>query len=213
MGFARRPELTARIKFLTKTRREFLCSSTFVGLPRLTPLHSFDPASLAILDRLNRVISLLQNNSRHLNDAPHSAVSPFSQPANADIVQPTTPSISFPGTAASTAAPTPRSLSFRVVTWRIFDDCPVDKDPRALFIRNSQGTGSEIAPPQSVGIIEDQVPLYVRSFLANVNPKNPVLDHVTLTRYARQIAENGLSWDAYTGLVVSVQYLAWRLSN
>lgn len=67
------------------------------------------------------------------------------------------------------------------------------------------------------GISEDALVPLCRKFLAEVHPRNPVLDDRELMRHARRAAEEGIGWDSGSCLVVSgpsnlstVRWLTWR---
>lgn len=54
-----------------------------------------------------------------------------------------------------------------------------------------------------IGIQEDQFLSLCQKFLKYVHARNPILDPAQLLRYAANVAESGLSWDASSCLVVS----------
>ena len=58
-------------------------------------------------------------------------------------------------------------------------------------------------PTATVPFQEEAVVKLVERFLSLVHIKNPILDENTLRRYARRAAEDGLSWDGPSCLVVS----------
>lgn len=59
---------------------------------------------------------------------------------------------------------------------------------------------------QGRGISDDAFVPLCSKFLAHVYPRNPILKADELMQYAKAAAENGLSWDAPSCLVVSVSF-------
>lgn len=96
------------------------------------------------------------------------------------------------------------------VDYFLFDRPRVDQETLVLgspsIHVNSQ---SQLSPIKShfsatiVGLQEDQFLSLCQKFLTYVHARNPILDPAQLLRYAAQVAEGGLNWDAPSCLVVS----------
>ncbi|KAK4551624.1 hypothetical protein LTR86_011048 [Recurvomyces mirabilis] len=107
--------------------------------------------------------------------------------------------------------PTQRTTADAVLTWEIFER---RYPPSALigvhFTRVSRLQDRESAPSDDTFTVhrgtlaprEEQLPALIESFLQNVHTKNPVLDTDQLVRQARMISSDGLSWDAWSCLVL-----------
>ena len=78
-----------------------------------------------------------------------------------------------------------------------------DDEPAARKPRQRAGTaGSSRGIGANVGL-EENVSRLVENFIAVVHTKNPILDILTLKKYARRVAEDGPGWDGPSCLVVS----------
>ncbi|KAH6892564.1 vegetative cell wall protein gp1 [Thelonectria olida] len=173
---------------------------------------SFDPASLAILERLNHVVSLLEKNqSQSPQDTLSSAVQailrqPIPDPASLDATGNVddadvddhrleeTPN--FPATTNNCEG---------VLKWPIFHGSVPDIDS---FVNDGQDELSNgVEPRQASSVLgrgiqeEDFIPLSQR-FLAYVHTKNPILDVAEFSGYVRDASETGLRWDGQSCLVL-----------
>lgn len=183
---------------------------------------SFDPASIAILDRLNQVLSRLDN----LPSSPSHGISPHAPApisADAHCQGPQTGLVEYNETNCQTQSSSTNGLSMpaaqtsleAVLRWPIlssryppgwindavFESEMVESDS------DEEGQSPGGAPPlprsKRAAFDEDDVLRLVQRFLELVHIKNPVLDADTLWSYARRVAEDGLNWDPASCLVVS----------
>ncbi|KAK3109844.1 hypothetical protein LTR53_016470 [Teratosphaeriaceae sp. CCFEE 6253] len=107
--------------------------------------------------------------------------------------------------------PAHRTSADAVLTWEIFES---RYPPSALigvhFSRQDSGPCQDLLNTDETftartGLLvpnEEQIPALIESFLQNVHTKNPVLDADQLVRQARIVASDGLSWDAWSCLVL-----------
>lgn len=200
------------------THRELLRDDD-ISSPRAdTAHHSFDPASLEIIDRLNRIMSTQEDvlnavRSKHSNLG--SSRSPRGQ--NRAVTSPlSTQSISQEATQAgspqrevgadSFGVPSSNTSPDNVLMWPIFlgnytTKCLQD----AIFLsKPSDHHDSHVSKSSAVFDFEDsKVPELIERFFHLVHVKNPVVDPEELRKYARRVVEYGLSWDEGSCLVVS----------
>ncbi|KPM44215.1 hypothetical protein AK830_g2353 [Neonectria ditissima] len=170
---------------------------------------SFDPASLAILERLNHVVSLLEPNQsgiaqpdlspEALTHLSHTAVdhSPFDRVEDLDVeddLLEETPS--FPASIYNCES---------ILKWPVLHDLMPDVEP---FIRwpETVESVSPLLSRKGSGVLgrgvqeEDFVPLS-RKFLSYAHTRNPILDVGKYSSYVRDAAETGLRWDGPSCLV------------
>lgn len=156
----------------------------------------FDPASLALLGKMDYVISLLegQKSSPGVDNPQSVACSPEHAGPWSTVAAANPDSLEIPPKC---------NLSFRILKWPEFSNAHHGNTEGTLFEGHSSWN-----PPlsgRSQGIVEDDIPSYVQRFLAYVHTKNPVIDHGVLLQFSREVVENGLHWDGPTTLVVSIQ--------
>lgn len=96
-----------------------------------------------------------------------------------------------------------------ILSWPVFGGkWPGDLLSQEIFIGNLASTQpSHEDPPQrskrsKQGINEENVPILVERFLYFVHSKNPVFHTRQVRDAARKIAEEGISWDASSCIVV-----------
>ena len=85
------------------------------------------------------------------------------------------------------------------------EDSPVESsrafDPRSHH-PDSVSDDTYQVPGGLQSLPDERIPLLIDKFLECVHTKNPILDVDALLRYGRKAAENGLSWDAPSCLVL-----------
>jgi hypothetical protein len=121
--------------------------------------------------------------------------------------------------------PSSRTTSDTILSWPIFENryppnflvqslyhSEVDVDSDDEFELDSETSnhrqrsrGGNILPS---GGVEENVLRLIDNFLAVVHTKNPILDVMTLKKYARRVAEDGPGWDGQSCLVVSLPYIS-----
>ncbi|KAH7155913.1 hypothetical protein EDB81DRAFT_785776 [Dactylonectria macrodidyma] len=174
---------------------------------------TFDPASILILDRLDQVLS-------RLNQLPGSqlpvSTTPILDATTSPAHQPSQPLASPDVGDASydhLHIPSSRTAPDSILQWPIFErrypknymvdevfTCDMSDDD---FDAEEMTKKSRCNPISSGnGIYEDEVLDLVQRFFDLVHIKNPVLDPDTVWSYARRVAEEGLGWDSPSCLVL-----------
>ena len=111
--------------------------------------------------------------------------------------------------------PPHKTSSDTVLTWEIFEGrYPPNALIGVLFEPDHIGFADTPATPTSpvadafvptTGLTppdDERIPGLVDSFLQNVHTKNPILHVEPLVKHARQCAQNGVGWDAWSCLVL-----------
>lgn len=192
-------------------------------------LESFDPASLAILERVNVAVSLLES-GLHAATLPPLGASTPSQTALPTLHSRdgTHATDSIPSDAASHShhqgqgckpldmPETPAHLmnAESVLRWPIFRNPTSAVDSFVLdgmhFEDQDGGFSCEPAQPgfkAGRGVCEEDFSHLAQKFLAYVHVKNPILDIAEYKSYVRVAAENGPGWDGPSCIVVSIHSL------
>lgn len=173
----------------------------------------FDPASIAILDRLNQVLARLDE----IPSAPTPVLSgPADLASSSTLRIPETPpvargAVSAPGDEYDELhIPSGRTTPDAILQWPIFEhqypstylidatfaaEMPDDDSESESNTRTSKAKGS--------GYSEGQILERVQKFFDLVHIKNPILDQQTVWSYAQAVVEDGLEWDSSSCLVVS----------
>lgn len=105
-------------------------------------------------------------------------------------------------------APLPGLRCESILSWPCFagviplGEAGVDSFPLSAKYEETRGIQGD-SSQGGRGIREDAFLPLCRKFLAEVHPRNPVLDGLELMRHARRAAEDGLGWDSSSCLVVS----------
>ncbi|CAH0058243.1 unnamed protein product [Clonostachys solani] len=176
---------------------------------------TFDPASLAILDRINHVVSLLETQSQEpvANDGPSASGSSHA-PHHSSIPTPADSTRSSSNLSdedillAFDVPDFPSSINNceSILRWPVFeglvpdihsfvldlDDTDAGRDDRVVEARGSLGRGVQ----------EDDFISLSKRFLAYVHVKNPILDVSDYKNQVRIAAENGPRWDGQSCLVL-----------
>lgn len=193
----------------------------------ITDLSSFDPATLAILDRLNIAVQLLQQQA-HLPTLVESLIASqallrgtTTHDSSLQAYTPTNQTASLSSAVLDSPDFTPDTNStledvlqgpcncHNVLVWPVFGDKIVSSDLLDAFydpsddqkIREGGNSGRK-------GIREDDTPALVEHFLQHVHIKNPILDSAHLISMARTVAEDGFKWDGVSCLVLVASALA-----
>ncbi|KAH6985338.1 hypothetical protein EDB80DRAFT_732121 [Ilyonectria destructans] len=178
---------------------------------------SYDPASIAILDRLSQVVAELKALKEHTSTVPRSVspaelimISPHvSQQAQA-YSNPVGDSETVPDDFTLQPASTSADA---ILTWPMLAgpfpatyiaDGIFEAEANVETLVDTAFHEVHLAASSSglSGILENDISKLVRRFLELVHPKNPVLDVGTLWSYAQGIAENGLRWNGASCLVL-----------
>lgn len=179
------------------------------GPVQIADCHRFDPGVWAVLEKIDHVTSLLENQRQHdgpvegsqaVNPSPglHSNGSFSGRPRNTQDCSSVEPFQVVSGC----------NLSCRILQWPILHNVHSNNLCR-LQIVSETGCALDQGSILRGVVNDDNFPAYIRKFLANVHTKNPVVEHTGLMRYAHDIAENDLSWDGPSCIVVRVPYSPW----
>ncbi|KAI5928351.1 vegetative cell wall protein gp1 [Camillea tinctor] len=166
---------------------------------------SFDPASLAILDRVNHVVSLLESGNPRMavggpcGPSPSSSYAPHSE--EFERTRAGEISLDDPEFTAATVS------CESILRWPIFRGLVPEVRSFVLEAENDDAntaTDRQDERPGSLGrgVQEDDFIALSKKFLAYVHVKNPILDIATYKAHVREAAENGPSWDAPSCLVL-----------
>ncbi|KAL4941069.1 hypothetical protein BDV06DRAFT_229906 [Aspergillus oleicola] len=181
-----------------------------------TDYSSFDPASLAILDRVNHAIRLMEQHSSRpstsFSDSPQTRLVPQDYPTEnggLNLVSTASPAetvlkntdYTFVLEAQQLQA---QSASSRVLQWPLLRDlCDPSEVDKLFFIpARSEEAVEKSVSTSSRGIREEDVSSQIESFLENVHTKNPILDPSELRKLSRCIGEDGFQWDGQSCLIL-----------
>ncbi|KAK9860466.1 clr-1 [Penicillium brevicompactum] len=159
--------------------------------------NAFDPASMALLEKMNYVVSLLETQRTH----PVEGIPATTPDTSTNTVSPRGAINTHDDhISASSQVLSHCNLSCRVLQW------PILQNPRhngildSMFVLEKDDLTTQVS--RSRWVIEENFPTHVRAFLANVHTKNPVVEHKALLQHANDISENGISWDGPSCLVL-----------
>ncbi|PYH96482.1 hypothetical protein BO71DRAFT_448645 [Aspergillus ellipticus CBS 707.79] len=172
---------------------------------------SFDPASLAILERINHAVALLEAQSATAPEhAPTRQSQRWHQPA---VMMPSlshahedshSVEISDDLLVETPGFPARSHNCEAILKWPIFRDRA--PDVWSLVLENDESVlpAATQAHPIALGrgIQEEQIVPLSETFLSHVHLKNPILEVSGFTQYVRDAAENGLRWDGPSCLVL-----------
>ncbi|KAK5165204.1 uncharacterized protein LTR77_009302 [Saxophila tyrrhenica] len=175
---------------------------------RETDHSTFDQASLAILDRLNYAIQLLEDPPGSRNapatattdpgSLPHHELSSINTYASDNGHGGSNGAVDGVNAAAADALTVnTRCACTHVIDWPIFAG-----RINPASISPGLSDSPSIKRGSSARISEGDVDFLVRDFLNNVHVKNPILDRGDLLDFTRTIAEEGFKWDSSSCLVL-----------
>jgi hypothetical protein len=168
-------------------------------------LPSFDSASLAILDRLNHVVTLLETRPTAPPDVsmpspqstiPHAA-SALSQGLPNEV--PATAYLEDPNLLTASVC------CEEILRWPILNTCRVDFQSFVLdtdYPDIAATTPGRFESSLGRGVQEEDFIHLSRRFLALVHVKNPILDVSAFKKAVKQVTETGPQWDGTSCLVV-----------
>lgn len=187
--------------------------------------HSFDPASLTILDRLNHVVTLLESRPLAVIAQPSDVSQPVSEnspsvnflPSAAPAVEATTnlPEIDILHTLDIPGFPSAANNCEGVLRWPIFEGLVPDVHSFILESAKEDSGQAETIRTGSLGrgVQEDDFIPLSKKFLAYVHVKNPILEVADYKAQVRDAAENGPRWDGPSCLVVCPPNIVEALAN
>ncbi|KAF2086368.1 hypothetical protein K490DRAFT_7350, partial [Saccharata proteae CBS 121410] len=181
---------------------------------------SYDPASLAILERLNVAVNLLEAQNQKLFNTDGAAN--VSKPASGTESQAVHREDSrlIKSSSVQEDAHSPEPVEFaassyqaveNILRWPIFEG---RYDPRRVesllfcseHIKHQPSAGpryqNELNNPQANE--DETIVSRTAAFLRNVHIKNPILDAQEVMRMSHSIAMNGFKWDAQSCLVLMI---------
>ncbi|KAI2462978.1 vegetative cell wall protein gp1 [Annulohypoxylon bovei var. microspora] len=180
---------------------------------------TFDPASLAILDRINHVVNLLETGSPTEPGEIRQGRSPASLP-NHTPLNATATSISQQPICEDDELPRLDDPEFAAATcscesilqWPIFNAAAPNVRP---FIFEPGGGMDPFSDSRVLesgrlgrGVQEDDFIPLSKKFLAYVHVKNPILDLTDFRAHVKEASENGIRWDSQSCLVLITCALA-----
>ncbi|KFZ02170.1 hypothetical protein V500_00408 [Pseudogymnoascus sp. VKM F-4518 (FW-2643)] len=191
---------------------------------------SFDPASLEMLDRLNRILEVQDNMLTVVETINMGMVrqsSPQASPATcmpSMSIPTTSPSASYPSNGIDlesqlpneqVSIPSVHMIPDSILGWPIFEGrYPGKCLQEALFASarscadNDEQTINDTLRHHSskarakYGFQEYEVAGLIQRFIDLVHIKNPILDEGMLKRMANRVVEDGLTWDGSSCLVL-----------
>ncbi|KAJ0425427.1 hypothetical protein BJY00DRAFT_308171 [Aspergillus carlsbadensis] len=179
-----------------------------------TDFSSFDAASLAILDRVNYAIRLLE---QHPADQTGSSNSPQTRQDAQNVLEETGVNVALTSSPRGIESMTTEytflfeaqqlqanCASSRILQWPLFRDIRAMNDADTLFFNpaHSEASIERATASSSRGIREEDVPSLIEDFLENVHTKNPILDPNELRNICRRISEDGFQWDGPSCLIL-----------
>ncbi|KAJ2902733.1 hypothetical protein MKZ38_000159 [Zalerion maritima] len=182
---------------------------------------AFDPASLAILDRIDHVVSLLEARPLLAPGAEPSASTDqlSSIPANSTNQQ--VASVSADQTLAGDVTwfldlpdlPSAVNSCEGILRWPIFEGVVTASVQSFVLEDSAENDRTRQAAEQTPaalcrGVQEDDIVPLSKKFLAFVHVKNPILDVADFNAKVRHAAEYGLGWDGSSCLVLVACALA-----
>lgn len=181
----------------------------------LTPCR-FDSASLAILDRLNYAIQLLETQSSASVPQQITAPTPGQNTPGRELNDDNnrTPNEGHMWAETSQKAGNESSQPLDITEAALSDALNISSRPACTHIlewpifggrvqpESIKPTGPSPVPSVVARIHEDEVIGLVEGFLRNVHTKNPVLDPMDLLGLARDVTEQGFGWDDASCLVL-----------
>ncbi|KAJ5096205.1 hypothetical protein NUU61_005561 [Penicillium alfredii] len=168
---------------------------------------SFDPASLEIIDRLNRIIDTQEDvltavraTNTRLSQGPNAvsiSESPLPSPHEL-LVCATRPGHEL--AADSFDVPSSNTSPDNILIWPVFEQRYPEKCLQdAVFASSSQTPRMQRT---KFAFQEDKVPALMDRFFYLVHIKNPIVDEESLRHDARKVIEDGLGWDEGSCLVL-----------
>ncbi|KEZ45571.1 hypothetical protein SAPIO_CDS1908 [Scedosporium apiospermum] len=174
----------------------------------------FDPASLAILDRINHAINLLESQQQVSAVIPHRPGPGLTDASPASSTQ-------LGQSVVSNATPLPQSELDEdsldvpgdpatlinceaILRWPIFRSC-VPPDLQSFILDSDDAYSDTLGPspaPQRGGVREEDFVKLSGRFLAYVHVKNPILDCSEFRSSVKEAADNGIGWDGPSCLVL-----------
>ncbi|KAL3434870.1 hypothetical protein BDV09DRAFT_195409 [Aspergillus tetrazonus] len=169
----------------------------------------FDAASLAILDRVNYAIRLIEQQpaspnvsssnsprTRHnlqLNPGRSTCLGLGMTSLQGEVISRST-EYTFLLEAQQLQA---KCASGRILQWPSLRDLCDPREVDKFFFNqtHSEDVSKKVAPISSWGIREEDVPSLIDRFLENVHTKNQILDPSELRKLSRRLGENGFQWD------------------
>lgn len=183
----------------------------------LTDSCRFDPASIAILERLNQVLESVEDIPGLIKTSVETAVKNTALPPG-PVSRITEGFDAFSDgqelSSDDLTAPTAILSVESVLAWPILAgsvapthilDAHPDTKANGGHASMNNGTGSPSvsnAKLRRITVGEKDIPRLVRQFLQHVHPMNPILDVDTISSDSLRISETGVTWDGESCVVV-----------
>lgn len=156
---------------------------------------SFDPASLAIIERLQELEQSVRQGFEHLQSS--SALSHLA--SISAIESPNQALLQHEGLFDTKNEPASRMSVEGILKWAPFEDLRPQLNLTSLL---SSSDKPDTAPPASASFhVEDEQELLQR-FIDHVLRFNPIIDEEVIRQYQRDIQYTGMRWDAQSCVLV-----------
>lgn len=169
------------------------------------------PAEKEILRRLDELKELLAGSEQAASpaiDVPHSLSVPNAQDYAPSPLTATSHTSTL-GPSIDEASPFFNIRTENVLRWPLFHSVLDVRDLTVeSFVLESGGIDEgangprQTRPGSTIGIQESLLVPLCQKFLAQVHPRNPILDEAQLIHFAKHATEHGLDWDGPSCLVV-----------
>jgi hypothetical protein len=178
-------------------RKSHRCSWTVGSESSNYPDFSFDPASLAILQRLDTLEELLRTKTTDTTE-PIQRTSELSPLAGLEDLE--SPALE----RSADSAPCYINIE-AVLAWPVFENYGFDQRRDLKSLLQADNNDHRDPPAMSLGedfesCVADRL---LQQFLDNIHIFNPVLEGIKVKEYMRDARFNGLGWDASSCLLVS----------
>ena len=166
--------------------------------PVLTNQHSFDAASLAILEKLGTIEQLIRS-----GDSTHQRI--LSTVVD-DVVEDTSPqshvkSLNSPSLERTRDTVRCHMNIENVLSWSVFEDQYPNLDLKSLLLDDSSPFGQIKSVSDYEHASEEAL---LQRFMDHIFIFNPILEEAKLQTYVRDARYNGMGWDAQSCLLVKL---------
>ncbi|KAF5642987.1 putative 3-isopropylmalate dehydrogenase beta [Fusarium sp. NRRL 25303] len=177
-------------------------------------LKNFDPASIAILQRLNQVLESVGDIPGIIKANVETALKNTASPASRVVASVDAFSDGQGLNSDDLTAPTGILSVESVLEWPILtgiiapshilealSDTKAGCGHASLTCRtdNSPGFNAELTP---IAVVEKEMPRLVRQFLQHVHPVNPILDVDEIYSHSLRVSETGITWNGESCIVL-----------
>ena len=161
------------------------------------PICRFDPASLAILQRLDTLEKLLLTKHTNLLETTENVMCPSQSSDPKDLASPS---------LERTSDSLPCYINIEaVLSWPVFEDHNLGQRLDLKSLLQAEHHGVEASPMSNGPEFESrETGQLLQRFLDNVHIFNPILEENKVREYMRNASFNGLAWDAQSCLLLLI---------